>query len=169
MVRLGLSRMAIDYQHVMQHSVAEFSDLMRRRRELDDKIARLQKMVHWCARQMSQSRPQPAIAAQMPNAEDGPIGFTEAVRRVLSTYRIWLSPVQVRDLLPTIGFDTKAYNAPLPSIHVILKRLVPTGEVIQGKPSSGGTVYIWASAVEETNDVASGSSLNSAHCSLVLD
>jgi hypothetical protein len=161
--------MAIDYQQVMQDSVAEFSDLIRRRRELDDKIARLQKMVHWCARQLPQSGAQSAIESHTPNAEDAALGFTEAVRRVLSTYRIWLSPVQVRDLLPTIGFDTDTYHEPLPSIHVILKRLVPTGEVMQAKPSSGGTVYIWASAVEETSEVASRSSLNSAPGSLGLD
>ena len=162
-----LSRMAIDYQQVMERSVAEFSDLIRQRRKLDDKIARLQKTVHWCARQLCDSSPQSAVAAPVADAEDGPIGFTEAVRQVLLTYRIWLSPVQVRDLLPTIGFDTKTYHEPLPSIHVILKRLVPTGEVIQAKPSSGGSAYIWASAVEETNYVATDSSLNSAHRSLV--
>jgi hypothetical protein len=155
--------MAIYYQQVMQDAVTEFSDLIRRRRKLDDKIARLQKTVHWCASQLSQSSPQSAVAGPVANAEDGPIGFTDAVRRVLSTYRIWLSPVQVRDLLPTIGFDTNAYREPLPSIHVILRRLVPSGEVLQGKPSPGGTAYIWASAVENTNDVATDSSLASAH------
>lgn len=36
----------------------------------------------------------------------------------------------------------------------ILKRLVSSGEVIQSKPPSGGAGYIWASAVEETHDVA---------------
>jgi len=152
--------MAIDYRQIMQSSVAEFSDLIRRRRKLEDRIARLQKTFQWCARQLSQGSLPSAVAAHMANAEDGPTGFTEAVRQVLSTYRIWLSPVLVRDLLPTIGFDTKTYREPLPSIHVILKRLVSSGEVIQSKQSSGGTVYVWASAVDETNEVATDGSSN---------
>jgi hypothetical protein len=140
--------MPMDYhQQVMQDSVQEFSDLMRQRRKLDKKIARLQKMVRFAAMQLSRSNPpsappQPPQGVQKP--QPGLIGFTEAVRRVLSTYKMWLSPVLVRDLLPTVGFDTDSYKEPLPSIHVILRRLVSSGEAVQSKRLSGSGVYIWA-------------------------
>jgi hypothetical protein len=105
-------------------------------------------MIRWCARQLSQES-ESAGARYVPQAEA--IGFTEAVRQVLSTYRIGLSPVAVRDLLPTVGFETSLYHEPLPSIHVILKRLVSRGEVTQNKLPSGVTVYVWSSSIEEVS------------------
>jgi hypothetical protein len=49
-----------------------------------------------------------------------------------------------------IGF-TEAIR--LPSIHVILKRLVSSGQLIQTKPPNGSTVFVWASAAGDiTNE-----------------
>jgi len=150
--------MAVGYhQQIMQNSVAQLSDLIRKRRQLDKKIARLEKIVRWVAMQLSQSNPGSAVLPDVPKAQTGLMGFTDAVRRVLSTYNMWLSPVLVRDLLHTVGFDTSLYKEPLPSIHVILRRLVSSGEAMQCKLSSGSAVYIRASAVEEHTNSHSGS------------
>ncbi len=149
--------MAIDYhQQIMKDSVAEFSDLIRQRRKLDKKIARLQKMVRWAAMRSSEGNFRVVIPPDAAKTQKTPIGFTDAVRHVLFTYRIWLSPVLVRDLLPTIGFDTDSYKQLLPSIHVILRRLVARGEALESKLSPSGFVYIWASGANKATHSASG-------------
>jgi len=143
--------MAIDYhQQIMQDSVAQFSRLIRQRRHLDKKIARLEKMVRWGAMELSQSDPQSALPTDVPEAQTGLVGFTDAVRRVLSTYRMWLSPVLVRDLLPIVGFEIDSYEEPLPSVHVILRRLVLSGEALRSRVSSGNALYTWGSGVKES-------------------
>jgi hypothetical protein len=147
--------LAIDHNQIWQDSIATLSQLIRQRRKLDKAIARLEQMIRWGPLSGSAKPQQPS------NPKSGRIGFTDAVRLVFSTYRIWLSPVLVRDLLPSIGFKTDPYKHPLPTIHVILKRLVSRGELIQCKQSSGVTVFFWASAVEEIkSQLASQKSLN---------
>jgi hypothetical protein len=133
--------MSIDYKRIMEDSILKLSESLKQRRKLDNEIARLQKMVRWAALQGSAGRvPEGEI-----NKDDQgtAFGLTEAISRVLRTYDTWLSPVLVRDLLHSVGFDIGAYREPLPSIHVTLKRLVDGGEAIQSKVSSGKTVYMW--------------------------
>lgn len=72
------------------------------------------------------------------------LGVTDAIRQVLSTYPIWLTPSGVRDLFPSIGFDATHYKHPLTSIHSILRRLVATGEVVRTDQLPGATGYMWA-------------------------
>ena len=147
--------MAIDHDQIWQDSIATLSQLVGQRRKLDKAIARLEQMISWGPMSGS-AKPQ-----QLSNPENRRIGFTEAVRLVFSTYRIWLSPVLVRDLLPSVGFNTEPYKHPLPTIHVILKRLVSRGELIQCKQSSGVTVFFCASAVAEIkSELASQKTLN---------
>jgi hypothetical protein len=138
------------HQQTIQDSIEELSDLVRQRRKLDKRIARLQKMVGWDAVQLSENIPPSAPSSGAFPAQPAPIGFTEAIRRVLSSYKMWLSPVLVRDLLPMVGFDIERYKEPLPSIHVILGRLVSSGEALQSKHVSGNAMYIWADGSEKT-------------------
>lgn len=141
--------MSINYQQILEDSVRRLSDLIRRRRRLDAEIKRLERFSRHLAKQVSHNDPS-SVAQPFPSIiEEASPGFTEAVRKVLLTYRIWLTPVLVRDLLPTIGFDTEPYQEPLASIHVILKRLVSNGEVLPRCAPLGGTAYIWALGVSE--------------------
>jgi hypothetical protein len=98
--------MAIDHNQIWQDSIATLSQLIRQRRKLDKAIARLEQMISWGPLSGSAKPQQPS------NPKSGRIGFTEAVRLVFSTYRIWLSPVLVRDLLPSVGFKTDPYKHP---------------------------------------------------------
>jgi hypothetical protein len=124
----------------MEDSVFELSRLIRERRKIDHKITRLQGIIRSTARQSPRS-------ARTAHAQVGANGFTDAVRQVLITYDMWLTPVLIRDLLPTVGFDTRGYKEPLPSIHVILNRLVSGGQVIRDKRNRQGAVYLWAETV----------------------
>jgi hypothetical protein len=135
--------MAIDYKQIIGESVRRLSDLMRRRRKLDADILRLQRLVRRTVR-VSESHLESSTSPAVPIYEITSTGVTDAVRQVLMTYGIWLTPVLIRDLLPTVGFDTSLYRNPLISIHAILRRLILSGEVIRGKQPAGGTAYLWA-------------------------
>jgi hypothetical protein len=84
-----------------------------------------------------------------------------------SSERLWLTPVEIRDRLKSMGFPFENYKAnPLASIHKTLKRMVP-GEMEIKTLKGGQKVYRlksagdWAQALAEARDwmkssVASG-------------
>jgi hypothetical protein len=121
--------MAIDYLQLTQTSILELTDLVRARRDLDTKIPRLQRQLRSTAAELSQKAER--AEDSIPSGSVGCAGITQAVRRVLMTYPISLTPVSVRDLLPCLGFDTGRYKHPLTSIHSTLRRLLVTGEVVR--------------------------------------
>jgi hypothetical protein len=128
--------LAIDHYQIWQESIETLSQLIRQRRKLDKAIVRLERMISWGP--VTGSGQPPSMIADKKE-----IGFTEAVRTVFSTHRIWLSPVLVRDLLPSIGFSTDPYKHPLPIIHVILRRMASKGELIQRRDTSGVTFFFY--------------------------
>ena len=77
-----------------------------------------------------------------------------------SPERLWLTPVEIRDRLKSIGFPFENYKAnPLASIHTTLKRMVP-GEMEIKTLKGGQKVYRlknagdWARALAEVRDAA---------------
>src|SRR5947209_6637035 len=110
--------MSINYKKIMEDSIVELSNSLKERRKLDGQIARLQKIARWSA--LRQSSGNPSVAG----SSSAKLGLSEAICNVLRLYGTWLSPVLVRDLLSSVGFDVGGYHEPLPSIHVTLKRLV---------------------------------------------
>jgi hypothetical protein len=71
---------------------------------------------------------------------------------------LWLTPVEIRDRLKSIGFPFENYKAnPLASIHTTLKRMVP-GEMEVKSLKGGQKVYTlknagdWAQAFAEIRD-----------------
>jgi hypothetical protein len=130
----------IDYKKIMEETILRLSESLKHRRKLDNEIARLQKMVRWAAAQRFAGR---AGERSDKASQSSALGLTESISEVLRTYDTWLSPVLVRDLLDSIGFDIGVYREPLPSIHVTLKRLVDSGKAIRSELSSGGAIYMW--------------------------
>jgi hypothetical protein len=96
--------MAIDYKQIIGESVRRLSDLMRRRRKLDADILRLQRLVRRTVR-VSESHLESSTSPAVPIYEITSTGVTDAVRQVLMTYGIWLTPVLIRDLLPGIRYE----------------------------------------------------------------
>jgi hypothetical protein len=146
--------MSINYRKIMEDSIVKLSKSLKQRRKLDNEIARLQKLARWSALQQSSGNLPAANAPQ-----SGTVGLTEAVCKVLRLYETWLSPVLVRDLLSSVGFEIGIYHEPLPSIHVTLKRLVSSGEAVQCKRSSGGSVYTWADPQARLAEASTGVTL----------
>jgi hypothetical protein len=109
--------MCIDYKEIMEEKILRLSESLKHRRKLDNEIARLKKMVRWAAAQRFAGR---AEERSDKAGQSRALGLTESISEVLRTYDTWLSPVLVRDLLDSIGFDIDVYREPLPSIHVTL-------------------------------------------------
>ena len=141
--------MAIDYLRLTEASLLQLSSLIRARRDLDAEILKLQRRVRSNAAHLSRGNEEITSSA-IPSSNTGPLGVTEAVRRVFHYYPMWLSPVSVRDLLPTVGFDFSHYKHPLTSIHSILRRLVATGELIRANRPQVGTAYVWAGCLDDS-------------------
>lgn len=118
------------YQTSIEASMRRLSELMRERRKLDAEIARLQTLVRIQA-VPAEDDPEKSTDCDSTVEEDEPIGFTEAIRQVLFTYPLWLTPVLVRDLLPSVGFDPDSSKNVLVSIHTVLKRLVRSGVAVR--------------------------------------
>ena len=130
--------MAINHQQLIKDSVHELSDLVRERRRLDDQINRLQRLVRTTAIRFKSSKDDGI--AEMKRKES--LGLTDAVRHVFALYDMELTPVMIRDLLPTIGFDTGRYKEPLTPIHAILRRLISSGVVTRMVGQDGIAVYL---------------------------
>lgn len=140
--------MSIDYHRIVEASVLRLNELIKERHELDAEILKLYRRLRSVTEQMSRTNDGTGgLAGRSSNPES--LGVTEAVRRALQHYPMWLSPVSIRNLLPTIGFDFSRYKHPLTSIHSVLRRLVTAGEVIRiTNPSGFGTAYMWAQNVQ---------------------
>jgi hypothetical protein len=150
--------MAINYPQLMEESILKLSDLTRQRRKLDREIARLKRLI--CSTARTSQLASRTTRTATPSFDISAIGFTAAIRRVLDTYRIWLTPVLIRDLLPTVGFSTSRYKEPLPSIHVILNRLAVTGEVIRSSRPNGHIAYLWAAEAFQDSQETPGRFIN---------
>jgi len=73
-----------------------------------------------------------------------PEGFTDAVRRILrGNHAQALTPTDVKERLPQIGFTLEGYTNPLASIHTILKRLAKTQDVKAVVGRDGSARYQW--------------------------
>lgn len=71
-----------------------------------------------------------------------PEGFTEAIRKVLRSTNAPLTPSEVKENLPEVGFDLDGYSNPLASVHTILKRLAKT-ELVEQRIEKDRTTYRW--------------------------
>jgi hypothetical protein len=117
------------YQKSVEEQIKKLSSLMRQRRKLDVEISRLQTL----------ARTQALLRLGVPDSSSSPsenhkeksIGFTAAVRQVLFTYRVWLTPGLVRDLLPSVGLEPSHQKHELSSVHTVLKRLVRNGTAVR--------------------------------------
>lgn len=146
--------MPIDYQQIVEQSILRLADLVRQRRRIDSEITRLQGFL----RSMVRRVPENASGFPVPNEaglSGDAIGITKAVAQILQTYKVALTPVLIRDLLPCVGFDASRYKDPLTSIHVVLKRLVISGQVVRRELPEGNG-YLWNSYSAQINVVPSG-------------
>lgn len=113
---------------------AELARLRRERQQLDTRIAKMEQLVG------------ALNTVQSDNDTVEMSGITDAVRAVLKSSWYPLAPTEVRDHLVDSGFHfiEKYGENLLPSVHVILKRLVKSNEVIPiDNPYDSTKKYWW--------------------------
>ena len=123
-----------DFKGALDQARAELAKLRRERQQLDVKIAKMEQLVG---------------ALNTVHADDDDAvemtGITDAIRAVLKNSRVVLTPTEIRDQLKAAGFDfVDRYGSNLiQSVHVVLKRLVKSDEVMEIEPGRSGDKGYW--------------------------
>jgi hypothetical protein len=84
-------------------------------------------------------------------ASSGALGLTQAVCQVFEIYEMELTPVLIRDLLPTVGFETSHYKEPLTAIHAILRRLISRSIIVRIEAPDGFALYVRTKSAPEAD------------------
>jgi hypothetical protein len=104
-----------NYRAALDAAIKEYEALGERRRDIDTRLAQLSQTISTLSR----------LVGLVPTV---PLGLTDAIRLVMRA-GVPMTPVEVRDRLDAIGFDTSKYSNDLAAIHTILKRLNESGEL----------------------------------------
>lgn len=141
--------MSENYQNALKTALADLSELMSEREELDTRregldmrIFRLREGLFGLAILCGTDTNQ--LAAEYPELFPDLIppdmGLTDAIRKAMVSKHTYVSPVEVRQRLEEMNYDIKKYKNVLASIHTILKRLTESNEVEAGT-RDGKIVY----------------------------
>ena len=122
--------MGVDYNSILEESIAEYQELRATRDELDMQIAKKFQFIKATINLLPDNEKlrYNALVFMGRLEEHGP---TIAIRKVLQSRPTrWMTATQVRDLLVVNGYDFSGYRSnPLASVHSILKRLGQEGEI----------------------------------------
>ena len=110
----------------------ELARLRRDRQRLDLEIAKMTQVV-------AALKP----VAEPDSDDQDVIGLTDGIRAVLRAAETPVTPTDIRDRLVDGGFNERDYSQFLPAIHVVLKRLVNSGEAMELTDSDRKT-YWWS-------------------------
>lgn len=125
-----------EFTDALDKARTELAKLRRERQLLDVKIRKMEQLVG---------------ALNTVNAEDDDdvemLGITDAIRLVLKQSRVVMSATAIRDALKNAGFDfVERYGSNLiQAVHVVLKRLVKSEEVMEiDRGDYAERTYWWA-------------------------
>ena len=122
--------MGVDYNSILEESIAEYQELRATRDELDMQIAKKFQFIKATINLLPDKEKlrYTALVSLGRLEEHGP---TLAIRKVLQDKPTrWMTATTVRNLLVVNGFDFSGYRSnPLASVHSILKRLGQEGEI----------------------------------------
>jgi hypothetical protein len=119
-----------DYKRALDAACREYEDVLRRRAELDKRLAQLHESIGALTR----------LCGYTPTV---PWGLTDACRVVLARAEQPMTAIDVRDRLAAIGFDLSKYSSDLAAIHTVLKRLNRAGELRFVDREPGHHAYEW--------------------------
>ena len=120
-----------DYEAALRRAREEYARLQSERNAIDVRLARLQHgiaaLAAICGEASGQERP----------------GLTDACRSVLKAADEPLKATALRDRVAALGLDLSAYSNALASIHVVLRRLVRSGEARLTPSADGAPTFAW--------------------------
>lgn len=117
---------SIDYYVMFSDLVKRHTELSKRRNDIDLEIAKLKQLI-LATFPLLPAEKQEIFQKEIEELEEQSAGLLNAIKLVFSNRKgEWLSAVNVREHLNTMGFDLTQYRAnPLASITTTLKRMVP--------------------------------------------
>jgi hypothetical protein len=139
------------YKKALDTAIKDLADLMTQREELDNKREEIDRQISHLRSGIFGLSPLCGITVTsmtsdypdlFPDMIDPEVGLTDAVREILKSTRVFITPVRVRDKLKEAGFDLDKYKNVLASIHTVLKRLYEANE-IEMSTREGKTLYRW--------------------------
>jgi hypothetical protein len=119
-----------DYRRALDAAAREYEALGAKRREIDQRLAELAQTIGTLSKLLGLT---PTV----------PMGLTDAIRLVVRGAGVPMTPVDVRDRLAGLGFDTSKYVNDLAAVHTILKRLNEAGELRFVARAPGKHQYLW--------------------------
>lgn len=152
--------MSIDYPQMLKQLAEEQEAWIRKRDEALRELSRLSELIRSTIQMLSPAQ-RSKCDALLERIDRRPAGLTTTIRLCFTAGKEWLSPVELRDMLKTTGFNFESYKAnPLASIHTTLKRMVP--HEVECKTVGGQKVYRlktleqWKAALAEAREWLKG-------------
>lgn len=134
------------YRRDLQARKRELADLLRQRQKIDERMARLQPLIGHleglCRELGDRTAKEHAAKVELTT------GLTELARVTLQQAYIPLSASELKQRMETKGFDFSHYSNPLSSIHVVLQRLVKSGQVKVVPQKGGRKAYQWVTTID---------------------
>jgi hypothetical protein len=117
----------IDYNALLQQEFTEYSNMLRRRQEIDLELAQKEQFLRATINMLPEDGKKQSWEALLGAMSAGDVGLSDAIRNVLKTApRRFLTATEVKQMLIKAGFDFSKYTTnPLSSVHAALKRLKP--------------------------------------------
>ena len=76
--------------------------------------------------------------------EEDALGLTDAIRQAFKTAEKQLTPLDIRERLEQLGYDTDKYGNVMASIHTVIRRLADNGEIVEaGRTPNDKPRYVW--------------------------
>jgi hypothetical protein len=148
--------MSIDYVQMLKALAEEREGWVKKRDEAMRELSRLAELIRATEKMLTPEQ-RAKCDALLERIDRRPAGLTTSIRLCFTAGKEWLTPVEIRDALVTMGFRFDAYKAnPLASIHTTLKRMVP--DEMECKTVAGQKVYRlktleqWKAAMKEARD-----------------
>ncbi len=116
-----------EYTDALKKARTEIEELVRKRADLDKRIATLQVTIDG----LTVLSDKTDHSKDLPQAEiQESIGITDAIRTVLRQSRIPMTAPQIRDALIDLGYDVERYASILTVIHNTVKRMNDQKEIV---------------------------------------
>jgi hypothetical protein len=140
--------MPIDYLRLLRELVEERETWIRKRDDAERELSRLSELIRSTVRMLpDKQRLQCGYDELLERIDRRPRGLTFRIRGAFTAGKEWLSPVEIRDYLKSVGFSFEKYRAnPLASIHTTLRRMVP--HELECKTVNGQKLYRLKTAEE---------------------
>jgi len=131
------------YHQALEAAKRELASLREERQRLDGRIASLDQTVKGLAAVCEEQKVEipTGLLSEMASGDVAGLGLTSAIRKIVSSRRTQMTPVEIRDALVESGMDLDRYSNAMVAVHNTLKRLYEQGELARSKDEP--TRYLW--------------------------